>query len=203
MTTVNAFVFRDTLRYRRARRAFDICASAILLALFLPVLVIACVAIVIDDPGPMFFLQKRVGRFNRPFTMFKLRTMRVAHCVDAPSPRGERDPRVTRVGRILRKTSIDELPQLFNVLRGDMALVGPRPEMPFIVERYEKWQHLRHLVTPGITCLWQTECRSTIPLERPEATIMDVEYIRRASLRFDAQILLRTVSAVFSTKGSY
>ncbi|MBD5654830.1 MAG: sugar transferase [Candidatus Eremiobacteraeota bacterium] len=203
MIKLDSLVFRDAVPYRLARRTFDLIASSILLLLVSPILALACLAIYIDDPGPVLFVQTRIGRFNRPFRIYKLRTMRMANCVDAPSPTGARDPRITRVGHWLRKSSIDELPQLFNVIRAEMALVGPRPEMPFIVKKYENWQQLRHLVTPGITCLWQTECRSTIPLDRPEATIMDVEYIRNASIAYDAKILARTVSAVISSKGSY
>jgi lipopolysaccharide/colanic/teichoic acid biosynthesis glycosyltransferase len=135
--------------------------------------------------------------------MYKLRTMRKEMSYDALSPRADGDPRVTRVGRILRKCSLDEVPQFINVLRGEMAIVGPRPEMPFIVDKYEGWQHLRHVVTPGITCIWQANYRSTLPLECPEATLLDLMYIRLASPLTDVRIVLRTIGAVFSTKGAY
>jgi len=136
------------------------------------------------------------------FTIYKLRTMRKSDCGDRPKPSSKEDRRVTNVGRILRKASIDELPQFFNVLRGDMSLIGPRPEMRMMLQRYEAWQHLRHLVSPGITCIWQTTCRSTVPLERPEATKLDLDYIRQASPLLDGALLLRTVLTVVSQKGA-
>jgi lipopolysaccharide/colanic/teichoic acid biosynthesis glycosyltransferase len=127
--------------------------------------------------------------------------MRIDACKDAMKPNSSKDSRITRVGRILRKLSIDELPQLLNVLWGDMALVGPRPEMPFVVRKYEPWQHLRHLETPGITGLWQVTSRKTIPLQHPKATALDLEYIRAGSPTRDLRMLLRTVRSLFSTRG--
>jgi lipopolysaccharide/colanic/teichoic acid biosynthesis glycosyltransferase len=130
--------------------------------------------------------------------------MRKAQCGDAPSPTSGADSRITNVGRFLRKTSIDELPQLFNVLLGDMSLIGPRPEMPVIInERYEDWQHLRHLIPPGITCIWQATVRSTVPLDRPEATALDCEYISRASAKLDGEVLLRTAASVLMRRGAF
>jgi lipopolysaccharide/colanic/teichoic acid biosynthesis glycosyltransferase len=127
--------------------------------------------------------------------------MKTTACGEAykPSPG---DSGITRVGAILRKTSIDELPQLYNVVRGDMSIVGPRPEMPFIVRRYETWQHLRLLAKPGLTCIWQTECRSTVPLEHPLATLMDLAYIERASPAVDAGLVLKTIGVVLSARGA-
>jgi lipopolysaccharide/colanic/teichoic acid biosynthesis glycosyltransferase len=196
-------VFSENLAYRVVRRILDIVVASLCLALFALVLVLAAVAIYHDDPGPVIFSQRRVGRFERPFTIFKLRTMRKAACGDRASPTDGRDPRITAVGYWLRKTSIDELPQLVNVLLGEMTLVGPRPEMPFIVERYERWQHLRHLARPGITGLWQVECRSRIPLDRPEATLLDLHYIRHLSVWTDLAILTRTVRVVLHAEGAY
>jgi lipopolysaccharide/colanic/teichoic acid biosynthesis glycosyltransferase len=187
----------------RARRLFDAAAGAGALALFSPLMTVAVLAILLEDGRPVFFAQRRAGQYERLFTMWKLRTMQLADCEDRPSPTSASDPRVTRVGRVLRRLSIDELPQLFNVVRGDMSLVGPRPEMPFIVARYESWQHLRHLVRPGITCFWQVRLRSTVPLERPEATALDVEYVQRASPRIDCMLLFQTVLAVIRRKGAY
>ena len=103
----------------------------------------------------------------------------------------------------MRKTSIDELPQLINVIRGDMTLVGPRPEMPLMIERYESWQHMRHLVTPGLTCIWQTTSRSDTPLHKPEATVMDLDYIRAASPKLDGRLLAQTIASVLRPKGAY
>jgi len=188
---------------RGLRRVVDVTVASIGLFLVFPILLLACAAIVLEDGGKPLFLQRRVGRFERIFTIYKLRTMRVDACGDRLSPANGSDERVTRVGRFLRRTSVDELPQLVNVVLGDMSLVGPRPEMQIILARYEPWQNLRHLVTPGITCIWQTTCRSTVPLHRPEATALDVEYIKRASPLLDGSLLLRTFLSIVFPKGAY
>jgi lipopolysaccharide/colanic/teichoic acid biosynthesis glycosyltransferase len=199
----NFLIFRENIAYVRARRIGDVILSLVLLLVAVPIFAVAAAAILIEDGRPVFFLQRRVGRFGRLFTIYKLRTMYKERCADGFSPVAGSDRRVTRVGYWLRKTSIDELPQLINILRGEMAFVGPRPEMPFIVRDYQAWQHLRHLVTPGLTGYWQTTCRSTIPLHLPEATLLDVEYIRQASLGTDARILAKTVLSLVSTEGAF
>jgi lipopolysaccharide/colanic/teichoic acid biosynthesis glycosyltransferase len=196
-------VYRHVPLHHALARGRDIIVAAFALLAFSPILAIAIAAIYIEDRGPIFFTQKRVGRFERLFTIYKLRTMRTALCGDSFSPVSGRDARITAVGRFLRKSSIDELPQLINVIRGEMTLVGPRPEMPFIVRRYARWQHLRHVATPGITGLWQITLRSTVPLDRPEATALDLEYIRHASPLFDLRLLIRTFTAVLITKGAF
>jgi lipopolysaccharide/colanic/teichoic acid biosynthesis glycosyltransferase len=201
MTTT--MVYRPRPLLEIGRRTFDTLFSLILLIAVSPILLIACAAIVMEDGGPLFFTQRRVGRYEKLFTIYKLRTFRTAHCGDAPKVRNGRDPRITSVGRFLRRTSIDELPQLFNVVRGEMSIVGPRPEMPLMTKRYEKWQHMRHLVRPGITCIWQTSSRSLISLERPEATSLDLAYIRTASFAVDGRLLARTVLAVVFPKGAF
>ena len=196
-------VYRENLMTRRIRRVLDVLLAGTLLLLTLPVLALAALAIFIEDRGPVVFTQRRAGRFERMFTIYKLRTMNLADCVDRASPTSRADERITRVGRLLRRTSIDELPQLLNVIRGDMSLIGPRPEMAMVLGRYQNWQHLRHLVPPGITGIWQTSCRSTIPLERPEATALDLEYIEKASPLLDGVLLLRTIARVVSPNGAY
>jgi lipopolysaccharide/colanic/teichoic acid biosynthesis glycosyltransferase len=196
-------VFRENTGYRRLRRLFDVLAACFMLVIATPILIVAGCAIALEDGGPIFFCQRRVGRFGRLFTMFKLRTMRKEKCVDSLSPTTGRDPRITRVGYWLRRLSIDELPQLVNIIRGDMALVGPRPEMPFIVRGYESWQNLRHLVTPGVTGFWQTTCRSTVPLHLPAATMLDLKYIQQASHSTDAAVLVKTVRSLISAEGAY
>jgi lipopolysaccharide/colanic/teichoic acid biosynthesis glycosyltransferase len=196
-------VYRKNVFTARARRVFDAGVAASALALFSPVMAAAALAIFLEDGRPIFFAQRRAGQYERLFTMWKLRTMQLADCVDRPSPTSTSDPRITKIGRVLRRLSIDELPQLFNVVRGDMSLVGPRPEMPFIVARYASWQHIRHLVRPGITCFWQVRLRSTVPLGRPEASALDVEYVRRASARVDCILLFQTVLAIIRQKGAY
>ena len=195
--------FRENHAYRRRQRLFDVAIALLALSLAAPLLAFVALAIRLDDGGPVLFRQQRVGRFGRLFTIYKLRTMRSEACGDALSPHAGGDARLTRIGVVLRKTSLDELPQLLNVVRGEMAIVGPRPEMPFLVKKYESWQHLRHLVKPGITGLWQTTCRSTVPLHRPEATRLDLEYIRSASTRTDGLIVLRTFRALLSAQGAY
>jgi lipopolysaccharide/colanic/teichoic acid biosynthesis glycosyltransferase len=195
------FVYRGSPAARRLRRVADVIGGIALGVIAAPIVFVACAAIYLEDGAPFVFRQKRVGQFGRIFTIFKLRTMRTTACGEAYKPKAG-DSGITRVGAILRKFSIDELPQLVNVLRGDMSIVGPRPEMPFIVRRYEKWQHLRLLAKPGLTCIWQTECRSTVPLDHPRATMMDLEYIERASPSLDAGLVLRTFAAVFSTRGA-
>ena len=181
---------------------FDLAVATVALAAASPVLLAAAVAIRLGDGGPIIFRQQRVGRFGRLFTMYKLRTMKTTACGDAVKPCDGADSRITRVGRYLRRASIDELPQLVNVLRGDMAIVGPRPEMPFVVRNYEKWQHLRHLAKPGVTGLWQTRCRSTVPLHKPAATHIDLEYIRTASMSTDGRIILSTFRALLFAQGA-
>jgi lipopolysaccharide/colanic/teichoic acid biosynthesis glycosyltransferase len=148
------------------KRLFDVVVAGLLLVLMLPILVVIGIAIKLDTPGPAHIRQTRIGRGGRPFTMLKFRTMipeRRARQDGPPPGVGERrkrhksaaDPRVTRVGRFLRRSCLDEVPQFWNVLRGDMSLVGPRPELPEIVAHYASWQHARHSVVPGITGWWQ------------------------------------------------
>jgi lipopolysaccharide/colanic/teichoic acid biosynthesis glycosyltransferase len=196
-------VYRYQPRLGRLRRIANAAAAALALVALSPVLVIAASAIVIDDGMPFLFTQRRVGRFGKLFTIYKLRTMKRESSFDALSPRSAGDSRITRVGGILRKTSIDELPQLVNVLRGEMALVGPRPEMPFVVKKYARWQSLRHLVTPGLTGIWQITARKTVPLELPAATVMDLEYIRTASVLLDIKLIARTILSVLNPKGAF
>ncbi len=196
-------VFRENVQYVRLRRLIDVTVATVMLAVAAPILIVAAACIVLEDGSPVLFRQRRVGRFGKLFTIYKLRTMKKEKCVDGLSPTDGRDPRITRSGAWLRRLSIDEIPQLINVLIGDMALVGPRPEMPFIVRNYESWQHLRHLVTPGVTGFWQTTCRSTVPLHLPEATMLDLDYIAQASHGTDAAVLVRTIRSLISTEGAY
>jgi len=198
-----SLIYRENRATRRVRRIVDVVVSASASTVSAPFLVIAAIASKRDDGGPILFAQRRVGRFERLFTIYKLRTMRVRAITDELSPTSADDDRITRVGFWLRKTSVDELPQLLNVLRGEMTLIGPRPEMPFLVRGFEPWQHLRHLAIPGITGLWQVRARSTVPLHLPEATHMDLEYITTASLKTDGAIIVNTLRSVFSTQGAY
>jgi lipopolysaccharide/colanic/teichoic acid biosynthesis glycosyltransferase len=200
---------RQRRRYVVSKRAFDLVVGSLLLLLMLPVLAACALAVRLDSPGPTFFGQLRTGRDGRRFRMYKFRTMlanaeelkaSLAHLNVLPPPdfKIPNDPRITRVGRFLRATSLDELPQLFNVVRGDMSLVGPRPTS-FAPSTYEVWHTHRLDVTPGITGLWQVEGRGAMTFD--ERLRLDVTYIRRASLAYDLRLLLRTFGAVVRRSG--
>ncbi|MEW6755864.1 MAG: sugar transferase, partial [Candidatus Latescibacterota bacterium] len=141
--------------YHAAKRRLDLLLATAVLLLCAPVLLAIALAVRRDSPGPALFRQQRIGRHGRPFMVHKFRTMTVDSPTFGPKPSSFDDDRVTRLGRFLRRTSLDELPQLLNVLRGEMSLVGPRPEQPFLVERYEEWQRERLSVLPGMTGWWQ------------------------------------------------
>ncbi|MFN3485446.1 MAG: sugar transferase [Planctomycetota bacterium] len=194
------------------KRIFDVVVSAVALVAASPIMLAAALAIKITSPdGPVIFRQKRSGMNGRVFTLYKFRTMvpnaealkaalESKNEMDGPVFKIRNDPRVTRVGRILRKLSIDELPQLWNVLRGDMSIVGPRPPIPAEVERYERWQRRRLSMRPGITCIWQVSGRNAIDFKRWME--MDLEYIDNWSLALDFKILLKTIPAVLSSRGA-
>jgi lipopolysaccharide/colanic/teichoic acid biosynthesis glycosyltransferase len=170
------------------------------------------VAIKLDSPGPMFYRQQRVGKDGRRFGMVKFRSMRqdaerlldelrAQNEATGPLFKMRRDPRVTGVGRVLRRWSLDELPQLFNVLKGEMSLIGPRPPLPSEVEQYEDWQHGRLRLVPGMTGLWQVSGRSEVPFH--DMVRLDLHYIRNWSLGLDLEILLRTIPAVLTNRGAF
>lgn len=195
------------------KRAFDILASAAFIVAFSPLFLLLAVLIKLEDRGPVFFAQRRVGKFGREFRMYKFRSM----CVDAEARMKELlaknqhgqgitfkikdDPRVTRVGKWLRKLSLDELPQFYNVLKGDMSLVGPRPPLPREVALYAEADRRRLAVAPGITCLWQIGGRSEIDFSGQVQ--LDVQYIESQTFWGDVKILLKTVPAVLCSKGAY
>ncbi len=195
------------------KRAMDITVSLVALLIAAPLFILpSAILIRLTSPGPVVFRQKRVGRNGRLFTLYKLRTMRAdaealkeslqaRNEVDGPAFKIRNDPRITGVGRILRKLSIDELPQLWNVLRGDMSLVGPRPPLPAEVAKYERWQRRRLSMRPGITCIWQVSGRSGVAFHRWME--MDLEYIDNWSLGLDLKILLKTIPSVFMARGAH
>lgn len=192
--------FRPTARqghHELIKRAFDFGASLLLLVLAAPVLLCITAIIRISSPGSAIFVQRRIGLRGKIFNLYKFRTM----CTDAPqydySPTSTADPRITRIGRFLRRTSLDELPQIMNVLKGEMSLVGPRPEMPFIVEGYNALHRLRLMVKPGITGLWQLSADRASPIH--ENIEYDLYYIRNRCFFMDLAILLHTV--IFAAKG--
>ena len=205
------------------KRAIDIIGALVALVLFSPVMLITAIAIALTSPGPVIFRQTRIGRKGTPFEFFKFRSMRndaddsihreyVQKLIEGnlqeinngsaekPFYKMKSDPRVTRVGKFIRRTHIDELPQLFNVLKGDMSLVGPRPGLPYEVEKYEYW-HLRRVleIKPGITCLWQVNGHNATSFD--DMVRLDIRYVRECSLLLDLSILLKTVKVVLTRFG--
>jgi exopolysaccharide biosynthesis polyprenyl glycosylphosphotransferase len=194
------------------KRLVDVLISLVALPLAMPIMIVTAIAIKLDSHGPVFFMQNRVGKWGKPFKCYKFRSM----YVDAEARKAELmhlneadeivfkiadDPRVTRVGRIIRKLSIDEVPQIFNVLRGEMSWVGPRPPVPSEVAQYAYDQMMRLTVTPGITGLQQVSGRSTLSFNR--WIELDLEYIQQQSLAKDIEILVKTIPAVISGKGAF
>ena len=197
--------------YRIGKRIFDITLILVALPILIILMGVCGLLIWLDEPGPVIFKQLRTGKGGRRFGIYKFRTMvtnaeelkeKYAHLneLTAPDFKITNDPRVTRIGHFLRKTSLDELPQVFNVLKGEMSLVGPRPTS-FDVTTYSLWHTERLEVLPGITGLWQVSGRSDVDFD--ERLRLDVEYIRRQSLWLDIEILIRTVLVVFSQRGAY
>jgi exopolysaccharide biosynthesis polyprenyl glycosylphosphotransferase len=197
---------------RVVKRAFDLLFAIPFTIFSLPIMGLVAIAIRLDSPGPAIFKQERVGENGKPFFLYKFRSM----VVDAEKRQSEflqetpegvvlhkrpDDPRITRVGRFIRRTSLDELPQLFNILKGEMSLVGPRPELPCLVERYEPWQRKRLAVPPGLTGWWQIRGRSERPMHLH--TEDDLYYIQHYSPLLDLQILWRTIGVVLKGRGAY
>ncbi len=194
------------------KRITDILFSLVIITLLLPLFLFLASIIKMDSRGKIFFTQSRIGRDGKRFKMYKFRSM-ISNAeemqanitkqneADGPIFKIKKDPRITRIGKVLRKLSMDELPQIFNVLRGEMSLVGPRPPLPKEVEKYNTW-HLKRLhVNPGMTGLWQVSGRSDLPFE--EMVKLDIYYIQTWSVWQDIKILLKTIPVVLFTKGAY
>lgn len=198
--------------YRLAKRVLDVVVASVALVLLAPVMLLIAIAIKLDSPGPVLFKQIRIGKGGKPFWFIKFRSMvknaeqMKQELLSRNEVRGgtafkiRNDPRVTRVGRFLRRYSLDELPQLLHVLRGEMSLVGPRPPLPAEVAKYGEWEMRRLSVTPGLTCLWQISGRSDIGFR--EWVELDHIYIDTMSFWTDLKILLFTIPAVLSGKGA-
>ena len=200
-------------RYWVLRRAQDIVFSSIALVVLSPVMLLVALAVYIDDPkGSPIFSQIRCGRNGKPFKFYKFRSM----CVDAeakldqlleqnemdgPAFKIKDDPRITRVGKFIRKTSLDELPQLWNVLKGDMSIVGPRPPLPREVEQYDEYQRQRLYVTPGLTCYWQVQPHRN-DLTFDEWMELDIKYMKERSFLVDWKIIFQTVKVMLSRGGA-
>jgi lipopolysaccharide/colanic/teichoic acid biosynthesis glycosyltransferase len=179
--------------YRRFRNAFDRVAGAFLLLIVSPLIFAIALAILLDSGGPIFFLQCRASRFARPFMMVKFRTMST-RAPEFSLKVAPDNPCITRVGHFLRSSGLDELPNLWNVVRGDMALIGPRPEQLALLGYYQRWQHLRHLVKPGITGWWQIHHRDSEPMHLNVEK--DIYYVHNQSPALDLMILLGTLSVL-------
>ncbi len=197
-----------------SKRCLDLAVVLPALVLVVPLFIVVGLLIWASDFGPVFYWQKRVGRFGKEFNFPKFRSMQMdsnavrvqleglnQHGQQGVTFKMKRDPRITRVGRFIRRTSIDELPQLWCVLKGDMTLVGPRPPLPSEVARYSLTDRERLSVTPGLTCIWQVGGRSEIPFD--EQVKLDIDYIQQRSIKKDLQLLLKTIPAVIFGRGAY
>ena len=211
---------RNGWLFLKAKHAFDAVSGLVATAVALPILLASALAIALDSRGPVFYRPRAIGKGGRPFTMFKFRSMftdaskslhqdyvtKLIKGEIRQDPSGQplkitNDPRVTRVGGFLRKTSLDELPQLINVLKGDMSLVGPRPCLPYEWEIYKDWHKKRSAVRPGITGLWQVVGRSEVSFE--DMILLDLYYIYNRSFDLDLSILFETIFVVLKKKGAH
>jgi exopolysaccharide biosynthesis polyprenyl glycosylphosphotransferase len=203
--------YKKNAGYFIFKRIIDVIGALVGLILISPVMIIVAIWIRVDSTGPAFFAQRRVGRDGKQFVMYKFRSM----CTDAEELLGELkddnemsgpmfkikdDPRITKIGKFVRKTSIDELPQLFNILKGDMSLVGPRPSLPKEVAQFTTFQKQRLVAKPGLTCYWQVSGRSDVSFK--EWMKMDVKYIIKRSTLLDIILILKTVGVLFGDKGA-
>lgn len=198
--------------YEYSKRLLDIISSLAGIIILLPMFVTISAIIKLEDSGPVFFKQKRVGKDGKEFYMFKFRSMVVdaeallaqlkdKNEADGPLFKIKEDPRITRIGKILRKTSLDEFPQLINVLKGEMSLVGPRPALPSEIELYKTWHKKRLLVSQGMTGLWQVSGRSNLTFD--QMIELDLEYVRKRSLGYDLYLILMTIPAILGSKDAY
>lgn len=217
------FLRNDIMRYRQlyaeksflfkaVKRMFDVAASAFALVILSPVFLATAVAIFLEDGGPVFFVQPRAGKDLNPFYMYKFRSM----CKDADKKFAEMmknneqsghafkikdDPRITKVGKFIRKYSIDELPQLINILKGDMSIVGPRPILTFQMEECNEYEKQRLIVKPGLTCYWQISGRADIKWD--EWVELDLKYIEDMGIWTDIRMILKTIPVIFHGDGAY
>lgn len=203
---------KKSMFYLFAKRVFDILFSLVVLLCLSPLFLITSIVILLEDGGPVFFSQSRMGKDGKPFLIYKFRSMskgadrQMFELMESNEQTGhafkiKNDPRVTKVGRIIRRFSIDELPQLINVIKGDMSIVGPRPILTFQMEECSDYEKQRLLVRPGLTCYWQISGRANIKWE--QWIELDLDYIEDMSLWTDIKIIMRTVPAVFDREGAY
>ncbi len=198
--------------YKAVKRFADCVLSALALAVLSPLLAVTAVCIRLEDGGPAFFVQERMGKDMKPFRLYKFRSMRVGAEEELPALlraneqtghafKIKNDPRITKVGKVIRKLSIDELPQFVNVIKGDMSIVGPRPILVWQMEQCSAYEKQRLVVRPGLTCYWQVSGRASIGWDR--WVELDLDYIRDMSAWTDLKIMLRTVPAMFDSRGAY
>ena len=203
---------RKSSVYKFLKRLFDILLSGIALICLSPIFLVTAVAIKLEDGGPAFFTQPRAGKDMKPFKMYKFRSMyvnadeKLAELLKDNEQTGhafkiKNDPRITKVGKFIRKVSIDELPQLINIIKGDMSIVGPRPILPWQMEECNEYERQRLIVQPGLTCYWQIGGRANIKWE--EWVELDLDYIQDMSLWTDLKMIVKTIPAVFDSEGAY
>lgn len=202
---------KDNKIYLFVKRLIDIVGSLSGLIILSPVLIIVSLLIKLDSKGPIIFSQERVGLNGKKFKMYKFRSMvvnaeelkrKIEHLNEMSEPmfKIKNDPRITRIGKVIRKTSIDELPQLINVLKGEMSLVGPRPSLPCEVDKFESWMLKRLSVKPGLTCYWQIEGRNNIEFDK--WMLLDIKYIEERNLLIDIKLILKTVLVLWGDKNA-
>ena len=198
--------------YEVIKRTIDIVCSFVGILVLSPLFIVIAIIIKLTSKGPVFFSQKRVGKYGREFDMYKFRSMVVnaeelkeklaaQNEMSGPMFKMKDDPRVTKVGKFIRKTSIDELPQLWNILKGDMSLVGPRPSLPKEVAQFEDWMYKRLEVKPGLTCYWQVSGRNNIDFE--DWMKLDVKYVKERNLWIDIKLICKTVFVLFGDKNAH
>lgn len=203
---------RKSLVYKGLKRLFDILLAGIALICLSPVFLVTVIAIKLEDGGPAFFIQPRAGKDMKTFKMYKFRSMyvnadeKLKELLKDNEQSGhafkiKNDPRITKVGKFIRKVSIDELPQLINIIKGDMSIVGPRPILPWQMEECNEYEKQRLIVQPGLTCYWQIGGRANIKWE--EWVELDLDYIQDMSLWTDLKMIVKTVPAVFNSEGAY
>ena len=207
------FENKQNLRvYEICKRTIDIIGAGLGLILLSPIIAVVACAVKVTSKGPVFFSQKRVGKNGELFEMYKFRSMVVnaeelkenleeQNEMSGPMFKIKDDPRITKVGKFIRKTSIDELPQLWNVLKGDMSLVGPRPSLPKEVEQFDNWMFKRLSVRPGLTCYWQVSGRNNIDFE--DWMKLDVKYVEERNLWIDIKLIFKTVFVLFGDKNAH
>ena len=189
------------MSYLILKRGFDLVFSLVLLVTCALLMAVIALVVWLDSPGKIIYTQIRLGYGGKPFTIYKFRSMQQSTAPDDAKWTSENDTRITRVGHILRLTHLDELPQLFNILAGDMSVVGPRPPLPSEVKEYLPWHKMRLSVTPGLTCFWQVSGRSDIGFE--EWMRLDNKYVRHGNFGTDIQLIAKTFKAIFKSDGAY